>query len=120
MDQRIVVDRHAQHFVGVPSEYVLRLRRPPHEAEFAVPLHDREWRVIDVRRQHPVRAPQRFGVVLLLVDVRVDGVDADHIAFAVAIGRVVDAFPALLPIGLPQQFLGRHFLAVQHAIEQRL
>ena len=58
--------------------------------------------------------------MLLLVDIGVNGVDADDVALGVAIGRVVDAFPALFTVGLLQQFFRRYFLAVQHAVEQRL
>ena len=54
--QRVVGERHAEHLVGAPAEDVLRLRRPAHEAEVAVPLEHRERRVADVRREHPVGA----------------------------------------------------------------
>ena len=105
---------------ATPAEDVLRLRRPAHEPEIAVPLEHRERRVADVRRQHPVRAAQRLLVVLLVVDVGVHGVDADDLAFAVAVRRVVDRLPARIARRLHQHLLGRDDLALQHAREQRL
>ena len=87
--------RHPQHLVGAPAEDVLGLRRPAHEPEIAVPLEHRQRRVVDVRRQHPVGAAQRVLVALLVVDVGVHGVDADDVAFGVAVRRVVDGLPAL-------------------------
>ena len=56
VQQRIAVDRHAQHFLGAPAEELLGLRRPAHEAVVAVPLQHGERRVVDVRGQHPVGA----------------------------------------------------------------
>ena len=119
VQQRIAVDRHAEHFLGAPAEDVLGLRRPAHEAEVAVPLEHRERRVVDVRRQHPVRAAQRVLVALLVVDVGVHRVDADDPAFGVAVRRVVDRFPALLADRLREELLDGHRLALQHALEQR-
>ena len=42
-------DRHAHDFLGRPPENVLGLRRPPHEAEIAIPFQYREGCIVDVR-----------------------------------------------------------------------
>ena len=73
-----------------------------------------------MRGEHPVRAAQRFFVALLVVNVGVHRVDADDIAFGVAVGREVDRLPALLAIGLHQELFRGDRLAAQHTREQRL
>ena len=62
---------------------------------------------------------QRVLVALLVVHVRVHGVDADDPAFRVAVRRVMDGFPALLADRLREQLLDRDRLALQHALQQR-
>jgi hypothetical protein len=119
VQQRVAVERHAEHFVRAPAEQLLGLRRPAHEPVIAVPLEHRERRVVDVRGQHPVRAAQRVLVLLLVVDVGVHRVDADHAAFGVAVRRVVHGFPPLVADRLRQELLDGHGLALQHALEQR-
>src|SRR4029079_6963334 len=113
-------DPDAQDLLRTPPEDVLGLRRPPHQAEIAVPFEHRQRRVVDVRRQHPVGATQRFLVALLVVNVGVHGVDADDVAFAVAVRRVVNRLPSLLAVRLHQHLLGRYRLAGKHAVHQRL
>ena len=103
LDHRVAIDSCVSWLPvsGMPStssapqpKMLLGLRRPAHQPEIAVPLEHRERRVVDVRRQHPVRAAQRVLVALLVVDVGVHRVDADDVAFGVAIRRVVDRLPS--------------------------
>ena len=63
-----------------------RLRRPAHEPEVAVPLQHRERRVADVATTaSSSRARSVVLVALLVVDVGVHRVDADDVAFGVAV-----------------------------------
>ncbi len=115
----LVGERYAEDFLGRPAEDVLRLRRPADQPEIAIPFQHGQRRVADVRREHPVDALQLVLVALLVVDVGVHRIDADHVAVGVAVRRVVDGLPAGRTVRLHQFHFGRYRLAREHAVEQR-
>ena len=113
-------DGNPVHFIGAPAEDVLRLRRPADKTKVAVPLQHRQRRVVDVRGKHPVGAVQRFLVALLVVDVGVRRIDADHVAIGIAIRCEVYRFPTLIAVGLNKQLLGGNGFAGKNPRQHRL
>ncbi len=78
-----------KHFFSAPSEKFLRCRWPAQHFKLVIPFDDRQWSILDVKRQSPVFVERRRLGDFALGDVANDRDSADHLAFFIVSRWVV-------------------------------